>query len=316
LKVTSGRELKPPRSQKPETPDLSGIWQTDEGEEVEVPAELSGRFGSLVATFTEHNKRPLGDCPFEQGRRSKYIEGKISGNVLTGTMYRCTNVEVLATKCKLGVFSTTITATVTKDKIIGTRRSEWYKPTEGDECKFTRDKSGDKDIPFSMTRKTKNHCPDTEEIEKYNAVSERAAKFTELAAKFVKNKDSQMSQALDDSQKALRGISNGLNVYITLGEKCNEIRDVLGDLEEFQNAIDQINNAGCDSSVLARGFDDLFRSAGTLGKRFVKLPALTPMFEILSQNQNFFVKVSGALNPEQRWANQFSGIDGYVPNCH
>ena len=62
-----------------------------------------------------------------------------------------------------------------------------------------------------------------------------------------------MSTALDESQKALRGISNALNVYITLGEKCEEIRDVLGDLKEFQNAIDQINNAGCDSSVLARG---------------------------------------------------------------
>jgi hypothetical protein len=40
------------------------------------------------------------------------------------------------------------------------------------------------------------------------------------------------------------------------------------------------------------------------------------MFEILSQNQDFFVKVSGALNPEQRWADQFQGIDGYVANCH
>jgi transposase len=40
-----------------------------------------------------------------------------------------------------------------------------------------------------------------------------------------------------------------------------------------------------------------------------------PAFTILSQDQNFFSTVSGQLNPEQRWADQFQYVDGYIPNC-
>ena len=175
-----------------------------------------------------------------------------------------------------------------------------------------RDPSGDSDPEFTLTRKRLD-CPDIDKIEQYGQVTDRAATLTGLAAKYVK--DGQIGQALDRSQNALRGISNKLSVLVKTGQKCQEIHDSLSDIEQFEAAIDQINNAGCDSQALAGGFDNLFQAAGKIGKRFVAIPELQPLFDILSQNTDFFQKVSGALDPEHRWADQFAGIDGYVPNC-
>ena len=43
--------------------------------------------------------------------------------------------------------------------------------------------------------------------------------------------------------------------------------------------------------------------------------ACGPVFTLLSNDENFFQAVEGNLNPEQRWADQFQYVDGYIPNC-
>jgi hypothetical protein len=288
------------------TLDLGGKWKTEDGEEVTIDKLGSG---SVRAFFEK------GDCK-GGGHRPQYIEGHLSGRTIKGTMWRCTSSTALMEDCGLDpVFTTTfITTLVSNDLIKGTRRTEYYGPKDdkNDKCKFKRDSSGDKDVEFSITR-ISAECPDIKDIEKYDQVTDRAATFTDVAAHFVK--DAQISQALDSSGKILRSISNTLSVYEKTGKKCQEIHDSLDEIYQFQAAIDQINNAGCDRQALAGGFDNLFQAAGRIGKRFVKLPELQPLFAVLAQDTNFFQKVSGALDPEQRWADQFAGIDGYVPNC-
>lgn len=296
------------------TLDLNGTWTNNDGEEVEIQHLL--RSGAVIATFSSIPKglSNPGDCP-GGGHRPKYVDGHLAGYSLTGTMWRCTVSKPLMDDCGLApVYTTTFKTTLVSNNLIkGTRRTEYYGPAKSNgPCKYTRDASGDKDVDFSLTRKGLD-CPDTAEIEKYNEITDRAAKFTELAAKYVK--DGEIGSALDRSQKALRNISNTLSVLVKTGKKCKEIHESLSEIEQFEAAIDQINNAGCDSQALAGGFDNLFQAAGKIGKRFVKIPELQPLFEILSENSNFFQKVSGALDPEHRWADQFAGIDGYVPNC-
>jgi hypothetical protein len=301
-------------------PNLNGTWTNEAGEEVDIHQDaVSGR---VYAIFDK------GDCPDKShSHRPKYIEGHLAGYSLSGTMWRCTGSKPLIEDCGLDpVFTTTFKTTLVSDNLIkGTRRSEWYGPKKedgqkkddgqkksDDRCKFARDSSGDKDIDFTLTRKGLE-CPDTAKVQHFYDVSDRAARFTAAAASYVK--DGQLHTALDKSQSTLREFSNALSRLVKLGKKCEEIHDALDEIYQFEAAIDQINNAGCDSQALAGGFDNLFQAFGKIGKRFVKIPELQPLFEILSENSNFFQKVSGALDPEHRWADQFAGIDGYVPNC-
>jgi hypothetical protein len=296
--------------------DLNGTWKTEDGEEVKIDHNPQSGFVLTIFDSTPGQKI-AGDCP-NAGHRGKYIDGKMAGRSLSGTMWLCTTVKELIEGCHLDpVFTVTFKTTlVSSDLITGTRRSEWYgpkqNPAKSDTCKYVRDPSGDRDVPFTLTRKGVD-CPDTSAIDTFNQITDRAAKFTDAAAKYVK--DGEIGSALNKSQKALRDISNTISRLEKAGKKCKEIHETLSEIEQFQAAIDQINNAGCDSQALAGGFDNLFQAAGKIGKRFVKIPELQPLFEILSQNSNFFQKVSGALDPEHRWADQFAGIDGYVPNC-
>lgn len=166
---------------------------------------------------------------------------------------------------------------------------------------------------FTLVRKERSLCPDTAAIEAFNKVADHAADLSGIAANHVS--DSDLQRAFSDSQKSLGGISNALSRYVKLGQKCSEIHDAINEIEKFKSAIDAINSAGCDSRQLARGFDDLFKSAGQIGKRFVKLPELQSWFDLLAEDKNFFSVVSGDLNPEQRWASQFSQVEGYLPTC-
>jgi hypothetical protein len=91
------------------------------------------------------------------------------------------------------------------------------------------------------------------------------------------------------------------------------IEQRLDDILEFEAAIDQINGAGCNSPSLAGDFDNP-QLAGRLGNAFNPFPELGPAFTILAQDQNFFSTVLGELHPEQRWADEFQNVDGYIPN--
>ena len=309
--------------------DLRGIWVTSEGEEVDLdcpscPLQGQAVLGgppmtnsSITAKFTGG-----GACKFG-GQRKTFIDGKLAGKKLTGTMWRCTESESLFKDCHVAsVYTTTFKANViSKDEIYGYRRSEWYGPANLGACKFQRDPSGDKDVAFGLTRKQPTagnskhnpHCPETNDLRLYKNVSTRATKMINFVAHFAR--DEKIQGVLEQSSDTLEKISGGLEKIIDAEEKCEKIAQLVEDLKEFQEALDQINNAGCNTQKLAAGFDQLFRSAGKLGSRISYFPALNPLFQILAQNQNFFAKVSGAMDPEQRWASQFQNVDGYIPNC-
>jgi len=130
-----------------EQPDfnLDGLWLSDQGEKVNVIQTTSG---TVFATFMGSASCPNG------GSRPKYIEGKLTGNILEGTMWRCTRDPDLVRKCGLdSVYQTRFKATVSSDSISGQWHFEWYarKDTEAD-CKWVRDSSRDGDNSFSLSR--------------------------------------------------------------------------------------------------------------------------------------------------------------------
>jgi hypothetical protein len=114
---------------------------------------------------------------------------------------------------------------------------------------------------------------------------------------------------------SLNTISAGLGNLVAAGEDCDKIHGLIDKIEAFQGAIDQINNAGCDSNAEAAGFDNLFRLAGQLAGPFNMLPGLGPVFTLLGSDENLVQQIEANLNPEQRWADQFQYVDGYVPTC-
>lgn len=136
--------------------DLNGLWVTNDREEVQLTQTKNGsESGAVVAVFTANNKLPNGGCKFGD-RREKFIDGTLAAKKLTGTMWRCTDSEALFKGCHVAsVYKTTFKVDmISKDHISGTRRSEYWGPGGSGECDFTRDPSGDKDVPFRLTRKT------------------------------------------------------------------------------------------------------------------------------------------------------------------
>ena len=79
--------------------DLSGTWTTESGEEVEI-VQLDT---TITSTFTAPPGQPAGDCP-NGGHRGKYIDGKLVGRTLSGTMMRCTVSKALVEDCGEALF--------------------------------------------------------------------------------------------------------------------------------------------------------------------------------------------------------------------
>jgi hypothetical protein len=163
-------------------------------------------------------------------------------------------------------------------------------------------------------------CPDTTELEKIKGGADRAVTVTQVLARVAENKaekDEALRSALQDTLTGFQRLSDALGGIIKAGKACNEIQTIVLAMRDFRDAVNEINGAGCDSRKLAKGFDKLFKSAGVLGQKTLakELTPLRPVFEIMAKNQNFFVKASGAMDPEQRWSRQFAGADGYLPNC-
>ncbi len=301
----------------PSIPDLTGDWKLDSGGTIHIDFFNSTGSPSIANYFVDG-----GDCKYG-GHRGKLFDSAsfTDANTMTGEMEVCTHSKELIDQCHVDpTFTVQYTTTSSsKDAIIGTLMSEWYAPTKGDECKLTRDPSGDSKKPFTLKRASKNPCPDTDAIKQYSQVSNRAVgniatiesglqRLNAAGSKVVQN-------GLASAQSQLNTISRGLGEIAEAGEECDKLHSVLDDIKQFQSAIDQINNAGCNTMALAGGFDNLFAAAGKLGNAFNPFPALAPAFNILSQDQNFFTAVSGNLDPETRWADQFQNVEGYIPNC-
>jgi len=316
-------------------PDLTGHWSTPDGE-VEIHfLQDTGRVNSYFNSG--------GDCRFG-GHRGKYIDGKFDGEQIKGRMWRCTHLKIMVEKCKLpSVFDTEFyTESVTKDRIVGCYKTEYYAPAKkggpgggssGDsgssgstasasdnrdssstsgECPYTPDPSGDRYLRFVMTRKGEHHCPDMAEVKHIDDIAVRAGKM--VSAITPKVSDQKMRNVLQSSAGALEAAARVLDLLVDAGQKCDEIADAMDELRDFKDAIDEVNNAACGQRSAA-AFDHLFTAAGKVGESFVHVEGLGAIFKLLAANESFFQDVSAGINPEVRWADQFAGIEGYTPAC-
>jgi hypothetical protein len=296
-------------------PDLTGDWVSDKGEKIHI--DFSNLTGSplILSTFLSGT----GNCPYGDTRSLFFQTYNFTdANTMHGQMWACTGTEVLVRKCHVdSKFEVDYTTTsISKSSIIGTYTSEWYAPQDGDQCKFTRDPSGDTQKPFQLIRQSANPCPDTAAVKQYSQVSNRAVGNIAFISRHLPSSAGQVAQGLASAQTQLNTISRGLGEIVAAGDDCDKLHSVIDEIEQFQSAIDQINNAGCNTMAMAGGFDNLFQAAGKLGNAFNPFPALSPAFTILAQDQGtFFTPVSGNLDPEIRWADQFQYVDGYIPNC-
>jgi len=295
-------------------PDLTGDWRSDKDEVIHID------FGSLSGTPTVTNYFTKGaDCKYGGHRGSFFATAQFKdANTMSGRMWVCTGAKVLVEKCGLdSMFEVDYTTkTISKTAINGTLTSEWYDPVDGDECKFTHNPSKDTQENFQLTRQDANPCPDTAAIKQYSQVSNRAVGNIAFISRHLPSSAGQVAQGLASAQSQLNAISRGLGEIVAAGDDCDKIHSVIDEIEQFQSAIDQINNAGCNTMAMAGGFDNLFQAAGKLGGAFNPFPALAPAFTILAQDQGtFFTPVSSDLDPETRWADQFQYVDGYIPNC-
>jgi len=295
-------------------PDLTGDWVSDKGEVIHIDfSNLTGR-PLVLSAITKG-----AECKYGDTRGSYFASADFTdANTMHGQMWVCTGAEVLVKKCHLdSKFKVDYTTkSISKRVINGTLTSEWYDPVDGDECKFSHNPSKDKPEPFQLTRQDANPCPDTAAIKQYSQVSNRAVGNIAFISRHLPSSAGQVAQGLASAQSQLNTISRGLGEIVAAGDDCDKLHSVIDEIEQFQSAIDQINNAGCNTMAMAGGFDNLFQAAGKLGNAFNPFPALAPAFTILAQDQGtFFTPVSGNLDPEIRWADQFQYVDGYIPNC-
>ncbi|MCI0352084.1 MAG: hypothetical protein L0Z53_21905 [Acidobacteriales bacterium] len=147
-------------------------------------------------------------------------------------------------------------------------------------------------------------CPGTDNLEKIGKHAERAATVAKAGAQVAE--DPQIKSALEQTADALEKVSAPIDKAVRLGNACALIHD-------FVTAVQAINGAGCDSMKLAKGFDQLFRSAGAIGQKLPLDAVSKQYFSLLASNQSFFQRTSKNVIPEQRWARQFKGVDGYLP---
>ena len=161
-------------------------------------------------------------------------------------------------------------------------------------------------------------CPELETLEAIKTQAERDKKLTHILSDLARRDDPELTKGLEDAENNFETLAAVLGRLIKLGKTCEEIKKILDELQAFFHAIQEINNAGCNSQLEAKGFDDLAKAAAALAGNLplVKLdPELAGIVDIFAQDKNFFENMSCALNPECRWRKEFQGVDGYVPNC-
>jgi hypothetical protein len=141
-----------PASQASQIPALDGTWINDKGEEIDID-HLEGS-GLVFGYFTAASAG--GPCPHGGGRQL-YFEGRLSGGVLTGTIWLCTYQEELVTKCNVpSVFSRRFNTTgITAERIDGERDmiySEGPGTPDAQGCPYVRNPSKDGVSKFFLTR--------------------------------------------------------------------------------------------------------------------------------------------------------------------
>jgi CubicO group peptidase (beta-lactamase class C family) len=302
--VRAACEQKPP-PQRPHSaaklPDLSGDWEGGEGR---VTFDVLRSTGHVEAFFAAGS----GVCPFGDARGS-FLSGDYDGQTLRGKMKRCTHARrIIRDYDQEPVFATDFyTTSITEHDIEDCYRTEYWKaqkpyPLPG-ECNLVRDPSGDRWNEFHLS-KTSLHCPDMEAVDYAQQVGGRAQGIISMAARVTS--DPAARRILSRAQGLLDAGVNGLKVAATVGHECGEIRKATSELRRFIDAVQEVDQARCGQR-LAQAFDHLFEAAGDLGRQIPDLPEVSTPFKILAEDRSFFQDVSHALNPEQRWNDQFSG---------
>ncbi len=291
--------------QVPWSSELPRDWKNDEGQELSLFNPAAGEI-ELEFLGTEPN------CPTGDHRKLYLKDATFDGTNLRGKMVRCTAQELIK-KCGMPTtFETDFyTISVTRNQIEGYYRSEWFDPVKdakSGECSYVRNESGDGWCPFTLTLGGPSPCPDTEAVVQLNS----AVAFTHDLADRARGAvtDADLRAAMSGASSALGAIQGVLDDVISAASKCKELHESMALLQRFANAVDEVNKAKCGRQ-LAAGFDHLFTTAGEVGEKFVKIPELTPVFQLLAGNLTFYRDVTGKLDPEQRWGAQFSQIDGY-----
>ncbi len=158
-------------------------------------------------------------------------------------------------------------------------------------------------------------CPGIEALETFNGQVEKATRVTHELERMAKPSDPKMKEGFERTAANFEEISKILSPVIKAGKLCEKAEKLLNELQDFLEAIAEINKAGCNALAMEQGFDHLFRAAGALGQE-LPIPILQPVFKLLAADKTFFETVGGELNPEQRWAREFAQTEGYVFTCH
>ncbi len=234
-----GGQNRPPANQ--ELPDfiLDGVWVTDENEKVNVTHFTTS--GAVFATFIGSSSCPNG------GSRPKYIDGKLTGNILEGTMWRCTLDRDLVRLCHQdSVYQTSFKATVGRDSISGKRHFEWFarKNTKAD-CKYVRDSSGDGDDTFSLSRaqptprdtrrNTPGVCPPG---------APPTSPGDEAALEQVVGGIKDAIDQLKDEARELEGAGS------TAAQQIDAINGKVAKLEQYKDYWENIKAAGCIPAII------------------------------------------------------------------
>lgn len=161
-------------------------------------------------------------------------------------------------------------------------------------------------------------CPEMKTLETIKEHVERDEKLTHFLSEHARKNDPELTKGLEQAETNFGTLAAVLGKLIKLGKTCDEIKKILSELQAFFIAIQEINNAGCNSQLEAKGFDDLAKSAAALAGNLPLInldPELAGIVSIFAQDQHFFENMSCALNPECRWRREFQSVDGYIPNC-
>jgi len=169
---------------------------------------------------------------------------------------------------------------------------------------------------FEQKGSTQLRCPETETLEAIKYQAEGDKKLTNWLKEVARKDDPELTRALEDTETAFDNLASFLGKLIKAAKTCEKIRAILQELADLLKAIRDINNAGCDTQRMAKGFDDLVRSAGKLAENFpipdLELKAIVKVF---AQNKSFFQNSECAIDPECRWNRQFRSVSDYSPNC-
>ena len=234
----------PPTNQQGPKFDLQGVWVTNDGEEVELTAPPpDGKGGNVLAVFTGNNKLPNGECKFGD-RRERFIDGELSGKKITGKMWRCTESEPLFKDCHVpSVYTTTFTANVlSNDEIYGYRRSEYWGPGGNGACKYSRDKSGDRDVAFSLTRKQPKAAPASSPAPGCPSGEQKKSSDDNKALELVKDGFKKALKMLDDQRKEM---DRNPSAFKDLAQAKEELDEKIKGIKEWLDFWDSINAVAC-----------------------------------------------------------------------